>query len=212
MRSETWLNDYIFTVENFMSAQECQKYIEISEDTGFEEALVNTAAGSVRAAGVRNNDRVMFKNQEIADWLWERAEDFVPNEVDGRRAIGINEMIRFYRYDANQQFNWHQDFAYERDNGEKSFYTLLIYLSGDFEGGETSFDDSYSEEAFDEFKVIPSTGMALFFEHAIHHKGEPVLSGRKYVLRSDVMYSSLDDEWDDDESDDEYSDDDIDNW
>jgi len=134
MRSEeTWLNDYVFTVNNFMSTQECQKYIEIGEDTGFEEALVTTATGSVRAAGLRNNDRVMFKNQEIADWLWQRAEDFVPNEVEGRRPIGINEMLRFYRYDANQQFNWHQDFAYERDNGEKSFFTLLIYLNNQFD-------------------------------------------------------------------------------
>jgi len=55
--------------------------------------------------------------------------------------------------------------------------------------------------------------MALFFEHAIHHKGEPVLSGRKYVLRSDVMYSSLEDQQSgDEEFADEDSDDDVDNW
>ena len=38
--------------------------------------------------------------------------------------------------------------------------------------------------------------MALFFEHAIHHKGEAVIQGRKYVLRTDVMYAAEDAEYD----------------
>ena len=194
MRSETWLNDYVFTIENFFSAEECQKHIEISEDTGYEEALVNTAGGAVRLARYRNNDRVMFKNQEMADWIWQRVEDFVPHEFEGRRAIGVNELLRFYRYDPDQQFNWHQDHAYERDNGEKSCFSMLIYLNDGFKGGETSFDDSCSQESFDDFNVIPSAGLALLFEHPVHHKGEPVAEGRKYVLRTDVMYSSLDDQ------------------
>ena len=102
----------------------------------------------------------------------------------------MNELLRFYRYDVGQQFNWHQDFPYERDNGEASQLTMLIYLNDDFEGGETSFDDSYSDEAFDEFKVEPEVGLGLFFVHAVQHKGEPVLAGRKYVLRSDIMFSA----------------------
>ncbi|MCA9067586.1 MAG: hypothetical protein KDA84_01600, partial [Planctomycetaceae bacterium] len=66
---------------------------------------------------------------------------------------------------------------------------LMIYLNEDFTGGETSFDDSYSNEPFDAFEVTPQTGMALCFAHHVHHKGEPVLEGRKYVLRTDVMYA-----------------------
>ena len=36
--------------------------------------------------------------------------------------------------------------------------------------------------------VVPETGLALFFVHQIRHKGQPVTKGRKYVLRTDVMY------------------------
>ena len=50
MREETWLNDYVFTVDEFFSSEECRKYIEIAEDIGFEEALVTTPTGSVRAS------------------------------------------------------------------------------------------------------------------------------------------------------------------
>ena len=65
---------------------------------------------------------------------------------------------------------------------------MMIYLNDGFEGGETSFDDSYSDELFDPFQVTPRAGMALCFAHHVYHKGEPVLKGRKYVLRTDVMY------------------------
>jgi hypothetical protein len=33
--------------------------------------------------------------------------------------------------------------------------------------------------------------MALIFEHQILHEGAAVISGRKYVLRSDVMYGRV---------------------
>ncbi|QDV51758.1 prolyl hydroxylase family protein [Gimesia fumaroli] len=205
MREEIWLTDSVFTVENFLTPQECDKYIRISEDFGYEEALVSSPRGQVLRKDVRNNERVMFQNEEFAEWLWERARDFIPQSYDDRAAVGVNEMLRFYRYDPGQQFNWHQDFPYERDNGEQSYLTLIIYLNDDFKGGETSFEDSYSEELFDEFKVVPKQGMALFFEHAIHHKGEPVTRGRKYVLRTDVMYAAEDAEYDyEDENEDEW--------
>ncbi len=190
MPEETWLNDSIFVVEDFLTAEECQQYIKMSEDIGYEDALVNTPQGQVRRADVRNNERVMWNDEELAARLWERAEDFVLTEFEGRVAIGVNELFRFYRYERGQQFNWHQDFPYERDNGEASLWTLMIYLNDDCEGGQTSFEDSYSDESFDEFQVKPKSGMALFFEHSIHHKGEPVTAGRKYVLRTDVMYSA----------------------
>ncbi|MCR9199316.1 MAG: 2OG-Fe(II) oxygenase [Planctomycetaceae bacterium] len=100
----------------------------------------------------------------------------------------------------------HQDFPFERDNGERSFLTFMIYLNDDFEGGETSFEDSYSDEPFDPFSVVPQTGMALFFEHGTYHIGELVSHGRKYVLRTDVMYAADDaGEWEE-QADDHWND------
>jgi hypothetical protein len=36
--------------------------------------------------------------------------------------------------------------------------------------------------------VRPVRGTALVFRHRLLHEGAPVLTGRKYVLRTDVMY------------------------
>jgi hypothetical protein len=36
--------------------------------------------------------------------------------------------------------------------------------------------------------IRPERGMALGFYHLQIHEGAPVIHGRKYVLRTDVMY------------------------
>jgi hypothetical protein len=69
----------------------------------------------------------------------------------------------------------------------------MIYLNEDFEGGGTSFAGGpYPARSFASFQVTPKKGMALLFHHPITHKGEPVQRGRKYVLRTDVMFSPRD--------------------
>lgn len=194
MQEEEWLTDTIFIVKDFFTPEECEEHIRLSEEIGYEDALLTSPQGNVLRTDIRNNQRVLHRDEGIAELIWERACDLVPTEYEGHHACGINELIRFYRYDAGQQFEWHQDFPFERDNGEQSYLTLMIYLNDDFEGGETSFDDSCSEESFDAFQVTPKKGMALFFEHGNHHKGEPVTQGRKYVLRTDVMYAGEEEE------------------
>ena len=56
----------------------------------------------------------------------------------------------------------------------------MIYLNDDFEGGATILSG---------ISVKPRRGMALVFIHELLHEGAPVTKGRKYVLRSDVMFN-----------------------
>ena len=108
----------------------------------------------------------------------------------GSTAVGVNERIRFYRYDPGQQFDWHTDGFFRRDELEQSRLTFMVYLNDGFAGGETSFSGDGCTPRFADFSVTPSTGLALFFTHMLPHKGQPVTEGRKYVLRTDVMYST----------------------
>ena len=79
-------------------------------------------------------------------------------------------------------------FGRMRENGERSQFTFMVYLNDGFGGGGTSFADP-RRRLFDAFTVVPKKGSALFFYHHLDHRGDEVTSGRKYVLRSDVMYS-----------------------
>jgi hypothetical protein len=67
----------------------------------------------------------------------------------------------------------------------------MVYLNGGCEGGETEFDLGtvfVSGEGDRVLRVAPEPGKALLFHHKIFHRGSPVAAGRKYVLRTDVMY------------------------
>ena len=183
--TQTSLNkiaDGIFTIPNFFSVQECSHRIRLSEESGFELATLSTVGGTVVDETVRNNSRVITDDQTLAAELWNRLRVALPVFMDGRQAIGINERFRFYRYEPGQRFVGHVDGRFRRENGEESRLTFMIYLNDDFMGGETSFHD---------LVIAPCRGTALIFRHELFHEGRPVIQGKKYVLRSDVMFNPL---------------------
>lgn len=120
-----------------------------------------------------------------------QSEVFFPNTFKGHRAIGLNERFRIYRYRPNQFFDWHQDGEFRTPSGLRSLFTMLIYLSEDCVGGGTSFADVFSPFVFDDFTIDPREGKALFFHHPLSHRGDQIVSGEKFVLRTDVMFEEV---------------------
>lgn len=179
-----------FVVDGFMTGEECRAYIALSESLNYAIAPLTTARGPVVAPEVRNNTRVMLDDHSLARTMWERVKPYVPELLSDwtdelREPVGLNERFRFFRYDPQQRFAKHYDAPYRRDNGEASLLTFMIYLNDGFEGGETKF---YSDHDQLRYAVQPRQGRALFFIHNLYHEGARVVSGRKYVMRSDVMY------------------------
>jgi hypothetical protein len=177
--------DYIFVIRDFCTPQECDAFITQSENAGYEDATVTTAAGFVMDKDLRDSARLIVDDVDLAARLWARAEPFMPTRVSGWRAMGFNERLRFYRYDVGQKFAPHSDGYFRRENGERSQFTFMVYLNDGFTGGETRF---YSDEGVPHVEVTPERGMALVFLHRRVHEGAPVVEGRKYVMRTDVMY------------------------
>jgi hypothetical protein len=206
--------DLIFVLHHFLSSEECERFIARSEEVGYEDAPISTGAGFVMRKDIRNNDRVMIDDPELATLLWERAQPFMPVHWFGWEPVGLNERFRYYRYDPGQQFAPHTDGYFQRDNGERSQFTFMVYLNDGCEGGETAFylpqvarrataaadrgkqylgkkpaGESQSRGCVGGLlRVQPERGKALVFAHRQLHEGAPVVRGRKYVLRSDVMY------------------------
>ena len=170
----------IFTLTDLLSPDECAGFIRQTERAGFDSAPVTTSRGFVMMPDLRNNTRVMVDDLEQARWLWARLAPFVPARLGPWRAVGVNERFRYYRYDPGQYFRWHGDGAFIRSEVERSLYTAMVYLNDECDGGTTDFRDGVS--------VAPRRGMGLVFEHHLVHQGAPVARGRKYVLRTDVMY------------------------
>lgn len=168
-----------FALTEFLSTAECDELIVRGEKLGFDDATIDGPNGPRLDSDYRDNTRVTFDDFDLAANLWRRCVGHFRDLPDGWKAFSLNERFRLYRYDKEQSFKWHSDGRYRRNAREESRYTFMVYLNDDFEGGYTDFHD---------FRVCPEQGMALCFYHPLVHEGALVSRGRKYVLRTDVMY------------------------
>jgi hypothetical protein len=173
---------YVITVKGVLSADECQKLIGRIDSSNPEIATINTLVGTRVRTDVRNNERVIFDDPELAGTLLTRVRPKAPKSIFDMTLVGANERFRCYRYRPGMRFAPHRDGAFHRNDNEFSCYTFMVYLNSEFEGGNTTF---FTEP---EISIKPETGMALLFQHPILHEGALVISGVKYVVRTDLMY------------------------
>lgn len=187
---KTELAEHLFVVADLFSAEECRQLIERGEGLGFVPAAVKTHTGLKLLPEVRNNERVEFVDDALAETLRERCFPFVPALLDGGVPDSCDPTFRYYRYDVGQSFKIHKDGTVVRSPFVRSRLTGLVYLNDGFDGGETVFHirDPLTGEMREVVRVVPRTGLGLFFLHEWRHEGRSLTSGRKYVLRSDIFY------------------------
>ena len=173
------LTNNIFTIDNFWTKQECEDFISKSELIGYEPATIDTEKGQIVVETVRNNNRVLYKDTILADKLWQQLKPFAPTQIGNSKAVGLNELFRFYKYQVGQEFKRHIDQSFIRSDIEASYFTFMIYLNDNYEGGETTFTS---------LTIEPKQGTALIFFHDLEHEGSSVKKGIKYVLRTDIMF------------------------
>lgn len=138
---------------------------------------------------IRTNSRCIWQVPAVEmEIIWQRINGFVPDTVIDSN--GINRRLRFFKTDVNQEFKPHIDQSSARiHNGvnECSFYTLVVWLNGDYSCGEISFANS-------SIASIPYGGI-LFAQDGLAnaqvHSGLPVKNGIKYLLRSDIFYKPM---------------------
>ncbi|KAK7098928.1 hypothetical protein V1264_003143 [Littorina saxatilis] len=178
-----------FVLYNVLTPEECEKYIKHTERKGYHQALLGIKQKLVTE--FRNSDRCFVDSLEGADKLWQRIKPFIPAQWNRHQAVGLNERLRFLRYDPGHFFKPHYDGKHKRENGERSFFSLQLYLNEGFEGGSTTFLSRHDTERLERVEVVPKTGSVLIFQHDIYHEGSELIKGRKYAMRSDVMYQPL---------------------
>lgn len=165
-------------INNFLTPEECDHFINKPEE--WQAATITTPSGAKLDQCYRNNDRYMFDDVDLAKDLFERMKPHLDDNDKEWKLKGLNERFKIYRYGPEQNFALHTDASFVRNENERSFQTILIYLNDDYEGGETEF--------FGLDTIPPEKGMAIVFLHHLMHEGMPIKSGTKYALRTDVMY------------------------
>jgi len=76
------------------------------------------------------------------------------------------------------------DHWYRPSDREITLHTVLTYFNDNFEGGETAVHEQVEQT------VIPKPGRVAIFQHKLRHEGRPVTRGRKYAMRTDVVYGA----------------------
>jgi predicted 2-oxoglutarate/Fe(II)-dependent dioxygenase YbiX len=192
------------TLSGVLSAAECARIREHLESIpdGF-------GSGRAVASGpeaMRRNQVLVWIVPRVAASLWERIRPALRASIPS--ANGLNARLRCYRYRTGDEFRPHYDASQHsatldasgerlgEDSTRRSRFSLLLYLNGgesppEFEGGATALLPA-GEGSPTRVLVAPQRGGALVFPHGEHprsllHAGEPVVSGTKYVIRTDVF-------------------------
>lgn len=195
---EETLEDQIIVVPNLFTTSLCKSYLSF-----LSTLPLNTTPGKPkRGEALRVNDRFQIEDPVFADKLFkdtaiqELVASYRDQDIWGGEVLGLNSNIRIYRYRQGQFFDQHYDESNKVIGpggiAGKTTWTLLIYLTN-CDGGETAF---YPEAASkrdkppDPIMVNPQTGSALFHRHfpeCLLHEGKEVMSGEKWILRSDLV-------------------------
>lgn len=126
-----YLSPSVWTIDNFLSIKECEQLIEFSEHRGYESAKVSLPEGAQLLTGIRNNERILYEDADLAQTYWQRLKPFCPASIDNWEAIGLNEQWRFYKYSPKERFKRHIDGRFRRNDREgKPDYVLNLPKRG----------------------------------------------------------------------------------
>jgi hypothetical protein len=175
---------YIQVLKNVLSPYECQELINATEAHGFKRASLYTDIfGKEYFSDTRKSERCIVDSPQFVAALEERLRPYLPAEFRSGKLKGINERLRFLKYTAGDEFKPHVDGSYTADDGAISRITILIYLNADYTGAYTEFAGES-----DWMSVVPESGMIVLQDQSLLHRVPPLLTGCKYVIRTEVMY------------------------
>jgi len=223
---ETWREDLsarihgqrAFLIHNILTAEESNAILTLSEQIGFSEAAPEIAT----PPGMRMNLSCHWVSPRR--WMhkvFERIRHDLPQEIDGKKLLGLSYRLNMYKYLENMHFKPHVDgdwpayavdehdtnrmFVLDREKHGHSKLSMLLYLndasdSTDYDGVEGGNTRLYSRQTGGKsYEVSPRKGSALFFCHgfgpdSVLHEGCNVQGAKpKYVVRINVMYEADDD-------------------
>ena len=179
----------LFLMDGLFTRVECLQLIDAAESIGFGRTSYPKQ--------YRGNLRLITVDQSLSDAVWQRMRGLVPATVQDEgaewRACGLNECWRLAKYLPGDQFGAHVDACFERDEDERSMFTVNVYMNDVAHGGATRFYSGTREDTETPvLSVQPEAGLAVIFrqppEEQLLHDGEELAGGTKYLFRSDVMY------------------------
>ena len=186
------INNFIGVYDNYIVPQDCQNAIDLFEQQDKFNKTVNRITGEQSPIYVKQDQQLYCMPSNIEVW-WEDLKPMMFNYQMAWKhyckAIGADmayDVSEFFHTNLKIQKTlpsegyhiWHLEHNRGYDNERRAF-VFSIYLNDVDEGGETEFLH-FSK------RVKPVTGRIVIWPAAFPyvHRGNPPLSGAKYILTS----------------------------
>lgn len=174
----------IKTINNFLTEEECKEIISLIDSNNERSAVIDDGSYGIRIDENRTSSTSYFDNTII---IISQIKDKIAKylNVDSKRI----EPLQGQKYGSGQYFKPHYDYLFSSEETQRikesgnRYWTFLIYLNDDFDGGTTNFPKL-------NFEIKPKKGMALMFQNMKNdqviqeslHEGKSVLTGFKYII------------------------------
>jgi|TARA_R110000744_G_scaffold17698_1_gene47754 hypothetical protein len=188
------INNFIGVYDNYITEDECKKAIKLYEDQNKFNNTINRIGGE-QASILQKQDQQFFAGSNNLNLWWEDLKSLMVNfdlawnhyvENTGARdgygspfyftSVKIQKTLPTEGYHV-----WHVEHGKGFDTEPRAF-VFSVYLNDVEDGGETEFLH-FSK------RVKPKTGRIVIWPAGFPylHRGNPPLSGEKYILTSWMM-------------------------
>ncbi len=189
------IDNFIGTYDGYISKEECAKAIQLFENQDKFNNTVNRI-GSEKMSVLKKQDQQFFAGPPNIDVWWEKLKSMIVNydlawthymnNTGASHAYGQDKFfytgLKIQKTLPTEGYHvWHIEHNQGSDNEARAF-VYSIYLNDVEEGGETEFLN-FSK------RIKPKTGRIVIWPAAFPylHRGNPPLSGKKYILTSWMM-------------------------
>ena len=194
MKKEININNFIGVYDNYITPEECNKAIKLYEDQNKFNNTINRIGGE-KASILEKQDQQFFAAPNNLNVWWEDLKPMMFNfdiafkhyieNTGAADAYGVPfnyTNLKIQKTLPTEGYHvWHIEHGKGLGNEARAF-VFSIYLNDVEEGGETEFLH-FSK------RVKPKTGRIVIWPAAFPyvHRGNPPLSGEKYILTSWMM-------------------------
>jgi hypothetical protein len=194
MNKKVNINNFIGVYDNYITKEECDKAIKLYEDQNKFNNTVNRI-NAERSPILRKQDQQFFVTSNNIDLWWQELKSMILNfEISFKHYVentGAQDAYGVPFHFTNLKIQktlptegyhvWHIEHG-EGYHNEARAFVFSIYLNDVEEGGETEFLN-FSK------RVKPKTGRIVIWPAGFPyvHRGNPPLSGEKYIITSWMM-------------------------
>jgi len=188
------INNFIGVYDNYITKEECNKGIKLFEDQNKFNKTLNRIAFE-KAPVLEKKDNQFFANPNTIDVWWESLKPMMLNfdlawnhycqhtgAKDAYNQSFFYTSLKIQKTLPTEGYHvWHIEHGKGFEYEPRAF-VFSIYLNDVEEGGETEFLN-FSK------RTKPKTGRIVIWPAAFPylHRGNPPLSGEKYILTSWMM-------------------------